>query len=143
MNIKYKIIDKNIKGPQYSRKEDACFDMYCRKINHEQGYIEYKLNAAFEIPEGFVGLLFPRSSITDKDLMVKNSVGIIDPNYRGEVSMRCTIPSMATGHKKELYNIGDKCAQMMIIINPKINLIESNKLSETSRGDKGYGSSGK
>ena len=143
MKLDFIIIDHNINGPKYSREGDACFDLFCREIIHQPEYIEYKLNAAFEIPEGFVGLLFPRSSITNKDLMVKNSVGVIDPNYRGEVSMRCVVPSMRCGHQKELYRVGDKCAQMRIAINPKIKLNEVTFLNESNRGVEGYGSSGK
>jgi len=139
INLKYKLVDENSKEPVYSTKGDACFDLFCREINKTKDYIEYRLGVKFEIPKGYVGLLFPRSSITNKDLIVKNSVGIIDETFRGEITLRCLDIGVQTENQ---YSKDSKCAQMLIIKNEKINLIKSESLSNTIRGEKGYGHSG-
>jgi dUTP pyrophosphatase len=84
-------------------------------------------------------LLFPRSSIANKDITLSNSVGVIDAGYRGELmaKFKSIVPSRA---KK--YNVGDKIIQLIIIPIPEINLVVSETLSETERGNGGFGSSG-
>lgn len=99
-----------------------------------------------EIPEGHVGLIYPRSSITERELMLKNSVGVIDSGYRGEVKLRFTRINMNSESSKDLnpyYKIGERIGQMMILPIPTIYLELVDELSNTERGDGGYGSTGK
>ena len=91
MIVKTKILDKSIETAklQYAKEGDAGIDLTATsKTYDENGNIVYGTNRAFEIPKGYVGLLFPRSSNASKDLLLSNSVGVIDSGYRGEVFMK-------------------------------------------------------
>ena len=79
-----------------------------------------------EIPEGFVGLVFPRSSIRKYDLTLSNSVGVIDSGYRGE--LQATFKK-TNGLDSLAYKVGDRIAQIMIIPYPPIQFVEVDELS--------------
>ena len=83
MNIRFKKLTPDAKTPVKTYEVDAGFDMFATTKTETNDYIEYKTGIAFEIPEGYVGLVFPRSSVTKKDIMLKNCVGVIDASYRG------------------------------------------------------------
>lgn len=86
MQVKVKRLSKNAVIPAYSKPGDAGMDLKSISRNFDpEGNVVYGTGLAFEIPEGFVGLLFPRSSNSKKDLVLSNSVGVIDSGYRGEV----------------------------------------------------------
>ena len=86
MQVKIKKLSENAVIPTYSKPGDAGMDLVATsRIFDEDGNVVYGTSLAFEIPEGFVGLLFPRSSNAKKDLTLTNSVGVIDSGYRGEV----------------------------------------------------------
>jgi dUTP pyrophosphatase len=138
LNIKVKSLSPKAVIPQYSKTGDAGLDLTATSMKFTENYIEYGTSLAFEIPEGYVGLIFPRSSISNYDLILANSVGVIDSNYRGEVTFRFKAEEFSRHH----YNVGDRVGQLIVIPHPQIQLIESEELSESSRGDKGYGSSG-
>lgn len=93
--IKYKKLVENAKDPFKKIITDAGWDLSAASINETPDYIEYGTGLAFEIPEGMAGLIFPRSSVTNQDLMLKNCVGVIDPEYRGEV--RCRFAKVISG----------------------------------------------
>ena len=109
-----------------------------------------------EIPDGYVGLIFPRSSVTNKQLLLKNSVGVIDAGYRGEICFRFykTYNTFTTvldfiktffnkSYKSNIrYNVGDRIGQLMILQRPQIELEEVSDLNVTIRGEGGYGSTG-
>jgi dUTP pyrophosphatase len=84
-----------------------------------------------------MGLVFPRSSIRKTDLLLSNSVGVIDAGYRGEIQ--------ATFKKTggAVYKIGDRGAQLIIIPHPIVEWNEVNELNNTERGEGGFGSTGK
>lgn len=140
MKIKFKKLNQDVKNPYKKYDIDAGFDLTAAWKKETEKYVEYGTNIAFEIPEGYVGLLFSRSSITKKDLILKNSVGVVDASYRGEIKFRF----FKTNEKKETleYDIGERCGQIIFLELPKIELEEVNELSETERGTQGYGSSG-
>jgi dUTP pyrophosphatase len=125
--------------PQYAKEGDAGLDLTATSVNQTDKYIEYGTGLALQIPEGFVGLLFPRSSVTNKDLMLKNAVGVIDSGYRGEIKFRFQI----TKENPEIYNIGERIGQIIIMPYPKIKFNEVCELAPSERGEGGYGSSGK
>jgi dUTP pyrophosphatase len=101
------------------------------------GFIEYGTGLAIAIPDGYVGLLYPRSSISKTGLILANSVGVIDSGYRGEIKLRFKWIKDTTD-----YNVGDKVAQLVIMPYPKIQLTEVSELPYGDRGEKGFGSSG-
>lgn len=146
MNIKFKKLDEKAATPYYAKEGDAGLDLTAVSINETIKYIEYGTGISIEIPEGYVGLLFPRSSITTQGLLLKNSVGVIDSGYRGEIKLRfhsLNSPFDFFTSIGSSYKIGDRIAQLIILPYPKINLIEATELSETTRGTGGYGSTGK
>ena len=114
-------------------------DLTAISKNVTGNFIEYGTGLVFELPAGYVGLIFPRSSISKTNLAQANSVGVLDSGYRGELKIRF----FKKNQKGEEYNIGDKIGQIIIIPIPSVELIESEKLSDTERGDGGFGSTGR
>ena len=137
MKVRIKKLNENAVIPSYAKDGDAGMDLVAtRIINERLDSITYGTDIALEIPEGFVGLVFPRSSIRKTDLILSNSVGVIDSGYRGEIQ--------ATFKRSGVYAyaVGDRIAQIMIIPHPDIEFEEADELSDTERGDGGFGSTG-
>lgn len=146
MEVKFKKLSDKAVTPTYAHDGDAGLDLTATGIHSEvnecgQFVIVYHTGLALEIPKGYVGLLFPRSSIAKKSLTLTNCVGVIDSNYRGEVLAKF---KNTTGDSvPAVYPIGAKFAQLIIMPYPIVSLIESDELSSTERGEGGYGSSDK
>jgi len=143
MKVKIQKISPLAQVPTYAKEGDAGMDVMATSIiSDTPTQITYGLGIALEIPNGFVGLVFPRSSIRKTDLSLSNSVGVIDSGYRGE--LQATFNKVAgDGYLRERYLIGDRIAQIMIIPHPPIEFEEADELSDTERGDGGFGSTGK
>lgn len=140
MKVKIKKLNDSAVIPSYAKQGDACFDLTAISINLTEKFIEYGTGLAFEIPQGYVGLIFPRSSVTNRDLMLKNSVGVIDSGYRGEIKFRffkSPLPQSA-----EIYTIGERIGQMMILPVPTVQFEEVDELNNSERAEGGYGSTG-
>jgi len=137
--IEIKLVDEHATIPSKGSEHAVGYDMTCINVNHTQKYIEYDTGVAMAIPLGYVGLLLPRSSVTKMDLMLKNSVGVIDPDYRGTIRFRY----YQTTDSDETYNFGDKVGQIVFV---PILTLDGFKivgdLSETVRGIGGFGSTG-
>lgn len=146
MKIKIKKLVKNATIPKYAYSNDAGMDLYATSMKYdEHGNIVYGTGLAFEIPKGYVGLLFPRSSNAKKDLLLSNSVGVIDSGYRGEVIFKYkeVYRVVADDYLFANYNVKDKIGQIIILPYPQIEFQEVEELSETERGEGGFGSTGK
>lgn len=128
--------------PTYSKEGDAGMDLTAVSKEITDDYISYKTGLSFEIPSGYVGLLFPRSSNSKKDLLLTNSVGVIDSGYRGEVELRFKPILNGKLENIKTYDVGDRVGQIMIIPYPKIEFVETENLSQSQRGDGGFGSTG-
>lgn len=144
MKVRIKKLNDNAVMPTKAHAADAGFDLYCtsKEIDWTKRQIVCHTGLAFEIPEGHVGLIFPRSSVSNKPLMMANSVGVVDSCYRGEVTAKFNITDTrqnAFSHYQE----GDRVAQMIIIPYPAIEFEETDSLSESDRGTGGYGSTGR
>lgn len=139
MKVKVQKLHNEAVIPSYAKDGDAGLDLVAVSRESFPGYESYDTGLAFEIPKGHVGLIFPRSSITLKDLMLKNSVGLIDSNYRGSVSFRF----QRLDDARYLYEVGERVGQLIILPIPHIELVESKELSQSDRGAGGYGSTGK
>ena len=144
LNVKIKKLNENAVIPQYAKHGDAGLDLTATSKEYdEHGNVCYGTGLAFEIPHGYVGLLFPRSSNTKKDLILGNSVGVIDSGYRGEVVFKfkqvltCE-RDFEFGYRD--YNIGDRIGQIIIMPYPQINFVEVGELSSSDRGVGGFGS---
>lgn len=138
MQVKVKRVSDNATLPT-KREGDAGFDLVAVSERLDPGgFTEFGTGLSFEIPEGYVGLVFPRSSVSKINMSLSNAVGVIDSSYRGEVTARFK-PS-TTGKGK--YVIGDRICQLVILPLPDVELVESDDLSITERGSGGYGSTG-
>lgn len=138
MKVKIKKLKPNAVIPSYAKAGDAGMDLVITEVISENKYdITYGFGIALEIPDGFVGLVFPRSSIRKTDLLLTNSVGIIDSGYRGE--LQATFKKLGDHY----YKVGDRGVQLMIIPHPPVEWIETDELSNTERGEGGFGSTGK
>jgi dUTP pyrophosphatase len=142
MIVKFKKLREDAVTPKYAKVGDAGMDMVCasREYNAEHKYWEYNTGIAVEIPEGYVGLLFPRSSVSKRDMRLCNSVGVVDSGYRGEIKFRFKSTSHISAKD---YWTGDKIGQLIIMPIPTIELVEVTELSSTDRGEGGFGSTGK
>ena len=142
MDVKIKKLHPDAVIPAYSKPGDAGLDLTATSIMGDSyDNIVYGTGLAVEIPEGYVGLLFPRSSNSKTDLYLTNHVGVIDSGYRGELMFKFRpINGIVDA---SIYGVGDRIGQLMILPYPKINFIQTNELTETERGDAGYGSTGK
>lgn len=140
MRIKVKKLHPDAVIPKYAKDGDAGLDLTAIKFIKLLDMIEYHTGLAFEIPEGYVGLIFPRSSIYKTSLTLSNSVGVIDSGYRGEVKFKYRIPLSTTVN---YYTVGERVGQLIVMPYPEIQLEEVEHLSTTERGDGGFGHSGR
>lgn len=135
MKVKIKKLHSDAVITTYAKEGDAGLDLTITSIIKNTTYdVTYGFGIALEIPEGYVGFLFPRSSVRKYDLVLSNCVGVIDSGYRGEIQ--------ATFKKtgKHKYAIGDRALQLIIMPYPFVELQEVQELSETERGKGGFGS---
>lgn len=143
MTLKFKKLSEKAVMPTKAHKSDAGLDLTAVGISTQinecgQLCIVYHTGLAVEIPEGYVGLLFPRSSIYKKSLAQTNSVGVIDSGYRGEIM---AVFKTTTDVIPAVYKEGERFCQLVIIPIPDIEVEEADELSESERGENGYGSS--
>lgn len=160
--------------PSYAKPGDAGMDLTAVMFEYDKkhDYFVYHTGLAFEIPEGYVGLIFPRSSNRKTNFYLTNHVGVIDSGYRGEVMLtfksrtsidtKCDIIGLkAKMEDKNFddivdneeftnfaevaapYSIGDRIGQIIIIPYPQVVFEEKEELSQTERGEGGHGSTGK
>lgn len=148
MEVKVKKLSEKAVIPAYAKPGDAGLDLTAISYEYdaEKDCHIYGTGLAFEIPEGYVGLIYPRSSNRKTDAYMCNHVGVIDSGYRGEVMLSfknrdknvdCTIEQLT-----KPYEVGNKVAQLIIMPYPKIKFVEVDKLSDSDRGENGHGSTG-
>ena len=138
VKIKFKKLNKRAEIPFYAKDGDAGMDLVATTLVRTSKFFEYGTDLAMEIPKGYVGLLFPRSSISKTDHFLRNSVGVIDSGYRGEIKLRMSIPALGETE----YLIGDKVGQLILMKLPWVEIEEVDELSDTDRGEGGFGSTG-
>lgn len=160
MEVKVKRLHPDAVIPTYAKSGDAGLDLTAvTRFFDVDGNVVYGSGLAFEIPQGYVGLVFPRSSLSKKDLNLANSVGVIDSGYRGEVTFKFRPNGCFCGKEEvsdnydfacfidkedsRIYDIGERIGQIIILPYPQIAFVETDKLSATCRGEGGYGSTGK
>lgn len=142
--MKVKRLTHGAKMPQYQTAGAACFDIHadveCGQVATETGSITIGTGLAFEVPPGNVLLIFSRSSQGFRDnTRLANCVGVIDSDYRGEVRVKLTRDDGG-----EIIVVhGDRIAQGMLVPINRMDLVEVGELSETERGEGGFGSTGK
>ena len=127
--------------PKYAKSGDAGLDLTATEILKEEAFqVTYGTGLAVEIPLGYVGLLFPRSSVRNYQLALSNCVGVVDSGYRGEIQFTF---NKTGGVPSKKYEVGERVGQMLIMPYPEIELVELDNLSSSERGEGGFGSSGK
>lgn len=169
MEVKIKKVHPKAVIPTYATEYSAGMDLTAVSVEIDKyGNKVYHTGLAFEIPKGYAGFIFPRSSNAKKNLWLTNSVGIIDADYRGEVTLKFKTSLRTPKNLKfwlkswfnkpindddtvnvinvwdnEDYQVGERVGQLVIMPFPQIEFKEVDKLSETARNTGGYGSTGK
>jgi len=139
--VNVKKLHENAVIPSYSKDGDAGMDLtITREIENTSFSVSYGFGIAMEITKGYVGLVFPRSSVRNQDLILSNCVGVIDSGYRGEIQATF---KKTNGLDSIKYNVGDRGAQIMIVPYPQVKMNEVTELSNSERGEGGFGSTGK
>ena len=142
MQVRVKRLHEEATIPAYSKPGDAGLDLTAISATRDDyGNVVYGTGLAIEIPEGYVGLIFPRSSNSKTDLYLTNHVGVIDSGYRGEIMFKYRPKDTLLNAK--VYAVGDRIGQLMILPYPVIELVEATELSDSERGEGGFGSTGK
>ena len=141
MSIKAVIKNKKMKKPHVGSLGAAGADLRVPyDIQLKPGEIhKVHTGVAVKIPEGCVGLIFPRSSLGKIKVGMANTVGVIDSDYTGELIVLLE----NKGHTTQLFYKDDRIVQLVVVpcVAPKFEYVDS--LEETERGDKGFGSTGK
>lgn len=156
--IKFQLLHADAKLPARATEHAAAFDVVAVSREVKDGYVTYGLGFSTEIPRGWQAKCYARSSISNTDLMLCNSVGIIDADYRGEWSYRFKVFFSTSGHTTvaanelvcypvqknlyRLYEIGDRIGQIQFERVPEMHFEVVESLSITERGAGGYGSTG-
>ena len=143
MKIKFKKMRENAKAPFRASDGAAGYDLTACEIESRMlvfvPQIVCKTGIAVEIPKGYVGLLFPRSSSASSHMRLANCVGVIDSDYRGEIS---AVFDTILDKPFRSYKEGDRCCQLVITRCEEIQWELAEELSKTERGSNGYGSTG-
>ena len=138
IDVRYKKAKEDAIPFKYSREYDACLDMYSNEdtVLYPGDIRIVKTGIIVQIPAGFEGIVRGRSGMASRGILTH--VGTIDENYRGEVGV------ILYNLSQDYYNIhkGDRIAQFTVKPAYRVAMTESEELSKTDRGDKGYGSSG-
>ncbi|BCP56293.1 deoxyuridine 5'-triphosphate nucleotidohydrolase [Kaistia sp. 32K] len=146
MQVKVKKLHESAVLPHHATTGAACFDLVALGdgVPHpkdQHGWI-FSTGLAFEIPFGYVMLVFSRSGHGFKEATrLSNCVGVIDSDYRGELKVALRFDASGD-HRCAKLRDGDRIAQAMILPIPMVQLVEADELSSTERGAGGFGSTG-
>lgn len=152
MKVKIKLKEGAIL-PMKGSSDAMCFDCYAHSITvNEHGKTEVDLGFSLEPPLGYGVRLIPRSNLTKHWWAMNNSIGIGDPDYRGSYKVIFT-PMVIPTYNKEgeyythaiegfPYKVGERICQLEVYKREDFEFEEVEDLSETERGDGGFGSTG-
>jgi len=141
--LKFKKLHDTAVIPKRANPGDAGLDLTAAYVYLDQATKVYHCGThlAVEIPDGYVGLIFPRSSVYKKDIILSNCVGVIDSGYRGEIAFKYK-PINTEANLVDGYNTGDRVGQLVIMPCLQWDAKEVDELTDTKRGEGGFGSSG-
>lgn len=145
LEVKIKKLHKDAVIPKYETVGSVGMDLTATSKKYDEyGNVVFGTGISIQIPDGYYADLRPRSSISKYDLVLANSVGTIDSDYRGELILKFK-PSVYFGVNRGdddgvMYNVGDRIAQLVILPYPKVSFVEVDELSKTDRGTGGFGS---
>ena len=138
MKLNFKKLHPNAVEPIRAKSADAGSDLTAISVEITSAFVEYGTGIAVEIPVGYVGLLFPRSSVTKRPMMLKNSVGVIDAGYRGEVKLRF----LRTTQAGDIYDVGERVGQLVVVPVALVEWEQTEELSDSDRAQGGFGHTG-
>lgn len=142
LQVKFKKLNASTKLPIRGSLYAACYDVYANSITFKNGKAIYGLGFATEIPQGYRGVIVPRSNLSKHPWIMANSIGIIDSDYRGEWMM-VLAPLGADLIESALpYGVGERCCQIYFEPVVGIEFVETQDLEESHRGTGGFGSTG-
>lgn len=154
MQVKVKKMFSGVQLPEYATDGSGCFDIRAYSNVHEDlqyhsttvvangDTVVFNTGLQFEIPEGYVMLVYSRSGHGFKNsVRLSNCVGVIDSDYRGELKVKL-IGDFNNGDESLVVKHGDRIAQAMIVPVPKVVFKVVDELSTTERGSNGLGSTG-
>lgn len=148
-----KLLYEDSKPPFKKNDTDAGFDLHAHRFTednleepkyrtlYQTEIIKIYTGIAVAIPEGHVGLIFDRSSLGAKG--IRTLAGVIDYGYTGEVIVCLTYLENMHGPTYIKLNRGDRIAQLVVLELPKINIDLVDNLGDYTRGESGFGSTGK
>jgi dUTP pyrophosphatase len=141
MKVRFKRLCAEAVVPTKAHETDAGFDLTAVTVSEDRkrNIVTYGTGIAVEIPDGYVGLIFPRSSVYRHQLSLSNCVGVIDSGYRGEIKLMFRICQPHISR----YSLGDRIGQLVLLQLPGVELEEADDLSGSDRGEGGFGSSGR
>ena len=154
MQIRVKKLHEDAVLPARSTDTDAGYDLVAiddgevfyrgdaKSGPHNVLFIQYRTGISIEPDEGYHVEIFPRSSITKTQLILGNSIGLVDYGYRGEVFLRFKVTADPSSSFFQKYNKGDRVAQFVIRKTESAVFEWSTELSESDRGKGGFGSTG-
>lgn len=136
--MKIKLFNKDVKMPKKSHLPDSGLDLFLPEDITVKPFetITLDLQIGFAIPEGFAGILVPRSSVAQKGLIIQTS--IIDPDYTGSIHLIATNCNCFSLSFKKNDRICSICC--FSVLNPYIEIVKD--FGKTDRGSNGLGSSG-
>jgi dUTP pyrophosphatase len=156
VNVNFVKLDVAATVPVKAHVSDVGFDLSAVTAEEHENYIEYGTGVSIQLPKGYYALLMPRSSVSKKDLVMCNSVGLIDNGYTGELKFRFKVTprfeeveKTALGFikyttlqrkKPNVYSVGDLVGQVVVLPYPEVAFAEVAQLEATDRGADGFGS---
>lgn len=139
--VRIKKLYNDAKMPVRATQEASAVDLHCHSVvKNDKEDLWIAIGLAMEIPFGYEGKIFPRSSISNYPLVLANSVGIVDSDYRGEIQVR--FKKLKQWGFEDYLIKGAAIAQLKIepVILPLFTEVDD--LSSTERGEGGFGSTG-
>lgn len=142
MQLKVKKLREDAVLPRKAHPGDAGFDLTAVTTGMcaDGTKLQVGFGIAVEIPEGYVGLVFPRSSIYKTDCRLANAVGVIDSGYRGELKAVFDFNWKTSTNLPKRYVVGDRCCQLVLVPVPEVEVQEVTELTPSDRGEGGFGS---
>lgn len=138
--IRFKALHPNAVLPSRAHMFDSGLDLTAVSMTESDLFIEYDTGLAVAIPEGYVGFVVPRSSVTKTGMMLGNSVGIIDSQYTGPIKLR--YKRIDEDGLINPYFIGDRVGQLVVVPILLDDAEFVDELPATTRGSGGFGSTG-
>lgn len=142
MDVDITLLDEALEMPRYAHEGDAGLDLRATVGGGLAPFERMTVPCGFALalPEGHAGLVVPRSGLAaHHGISVVNAPGLIDAGYRGEIQV---VLVNLDPHETFAFERGDRIAQLMVVATPSITLHNTDSLSESDRGGRGFGSSG-